>query len=504
MSAQLEQRDGAPSPAPKRTRTLHNYMYLTAANLGSKVFSFVALLVMLRVLGVGLFGNYQAVLAFVGLFGVLTDFGLNTLAVRDLSQDPSLATRYLSNLLALRLVISAIVVVAIVVLAQTFVSSDIRTAVYVYALALIPISLVITFGIVFQFRERMAFSAIIGVSTSAITALGSILALWSGHHVLALVVVFAVANAAGAAVSAWFVYTRLEPLRFEVSVASWPAMLRKSAPFFTLTLLLTLYYRADMQILYVLSGCAHQRTCTPVGQYGAAYRPLDVLGAIFYASINTAILPMLNRMVMQSREALRRVMHSATILLLAFGVPVALLGTFYAPEALRILTGHTWQAYTSAIPALAVLIWAFPLTVLESVWFNALYALHKQSVVTMAFGITAVFNIGLNLLLIPHFSYMASSALTVASEVLNSAIVIVALRRSLGPLGLSASLVKITAIVVVTALLLWVLRPLGIFVGLPLGVIVMLAGLRLSRIFDTSEREILAAVPLVGRYARLL
>lgn len=501
MSAQLEQRDGAPSPAPKRTRALHNYMYLSAANLGSKVFSFVALLVITRALQPGLFGQYQDVLAFVGLFGVLTDFGLNTLAVRDLSQDPSLATRYLSNLLALRLVISALVVVVIVALAQTFVSADIRTAVYVYALALIPISLVITFGIAFQFRERMAFSAIIGVATSAVTALGSILALWRGHHVLALVVVFALANTAGAVVSAWFVYTRLEPLRFEIDVASWPGMLRKSVPFFTLTLLLTLYYRADMQILYVLSGCAHQKTCTPVGQYGAAYRPLDVLGAIFYGSINAAILPMLNRVLMQSREALRRIMHSATILMVAFGVPMALLGTFYAPEALHILAGRT---YMVAAPALAVLIWAFPLTVLESVWFNALYALHKQSVVTMAFGITAVFNIGLNLLLIPHFSYMASSALTVASEVLNSAIVIVVLRRSLGPLGLSASLAKITAIVVITALLLWLLRPLGIVVGLPLGVVVMLAGLRLSRMFDTSEREILAAVPLVGRYARLL
>jgi O-antigen/teichoic acid export membrane protein len=259
-----------------------------------------------------------------------------------------------------------------------------------------------------------------------------------------------------------------------------------------------------MQILYVLSGCGHMAGnagCTPVGNYGAAYRFLDVLAAIFLGATSTATLPAFNRVVMESRVALARLVHSSVTLMLAFGVGVALLGTFFAPDALHVLAGRN---YMVAAPALSILVWAFPWFLVLGMFYNALWALHKQTIVTLAFAITLVFNVALNIVLIPHFSYLASAALTVASEVLNGLIVFVALRRNLGPLGLAVPTAKVALLASVTGAVLWVLHPYGIVVGLPVGSIVLLLGLRLTRLFGTTEREILAAMPLVGRYAGLL
>src|SRR5205823_2275386 len=172
----------------------------------------------------------------------------------------------------------------IVVLAQVFIASSLHSAVYVYALALIPLGVSNTLHTVFQFSERLAYSAVINVVGSAMTAGLSILVLIMGHHVLALVIVFTAVATSSMVVTAWLVYTRFLPRRLEFDPTWWPSLLRRAAPFVLLTLLNVLYFRADMQILYVLSGCGHAHVnigCVPVGQYGAAYRVLDILVIIF-------------------------------------------------------------------------------------------------------------------------------------------------------------------------------------------------------------------------------
>src|SRR5205823_10660894 len=103
----------------------------------------------------------------------------------------------------------------------------------------------------------------------------------------------------------------------------------------------------------------------------AAYRVLDILVIIFVASINIAALPAFNRVVTESREALARLVRSSITLILAFGVPVALFGTFYAPEALHVLGG---RSYMVAAPAMAILIWAFPCFLVLSILYNTLYS----------------------------------------------------------------------------------------------------------------------------------
>src|SRR5207248_749037 len=209
----------------------------------------------------------------------------------DVAQYHALAVRYVSNLLALRVLFSVVAIVLIVGLAQVYVAPSLRHAVYVYALALVPLAISNSLQLVFQFSERMAYGAVLNVATSAATAALSMLALYTGHHVLALTMVFTAVTAASTAAMAWLVYTRFLPHQLQVDPAWWPHLLRAAAPFVVLTLLNILYSRADMQILYVLSGCGHMAGnagCTPVGDYGAAYRFLDVLAAVFLGATNIA------------------------------------------------------------------------------------------------------------------------------------------------------------------------------------------------------------------------
>lgn len=496
----------------ERGRPVRNAGYLAGANLGAKVFSFIAMLYTYRMLGKGLVGNYGNVLAYVGLFGVVTDLGLSTLAVRDVSQNPGLAVRYISNLLAVRVLLSLLTVGVILALLYahivSYIAPPLHSSVTIYALALVPLAISNTLQLVFQFRERLGYSAVLNVATSALTAALSIAVLTLGHHVLALVVVFTIVATANAAVMAWFVYARFLPRRLELDPSWWPVLLRAAAPFAVLTFLNVLYNYADRQILAALSGCGHKPVCVPVGVYTAAYRPLDILVAIFVGSINAATLPAFNRVVTESRAALARLTRSSSTLGLALGVPTALFVTFYAPEALHIVGG---KSFIVGAPALSMLIWTFPCVLVLSMLYNALYAIHRQKVVAAAFGVTLVFNVVTNVLLIPHYSYFASAALTVASELVNGVIVYTVLRRGIGPLGIGPAVAKMAAIVGVTAALLWACHVVGlrigvpgIFLGIPLGAVVVIIGLRVTRFLGPTEREILGRAPLFGRYAGLL
>jgi peptidoglycan biosynthesis protein MviN/MurJ (putative lipid II flippase) len=119
-------------------------------------------------------------------------------------------------------------------------------------------------------------------------------------------------------------------------------------------------------------------------------------------------------------------------------------------------------------------------------------------------GVTLVFNVGLNLLLIPHYSYFASAALTTASEALNVALAICAVRRHVGPLAAWPVAARVALAALAMALVTWALRPLGLVAGLPAGVLTYLATIRLLRTLGAPEHAILARVPLAGRYARWL
>lgn len=495
--------DGMDGPAPKRTRPANNAAYLAAGNLIAKIFAVVLVVYAMRTLKPSLYGNYNEVIAFVGLLAFLTDLGMSTVAVRDVTADRTLAVRYISNLLVLRLVLSALDIGFIVLLAQAFIATSLRGALYVYALALAPLAVTSTLQLVFQFNERMGINAVVNVVTALVRVALSILALYLGHRVLGLMVIFTAVTTANMLVMIWIVYTRLLPRRLEIDLAWWPSLVWRALPFLWMTVLHMVYTRGDMQILYVMSGCGQARGnagCVPTGQYGAAYQLLDVLTLIFVTSIGLAAVPTLTRLAGESREALVRVLRSSLVVMLALGVPVAVFASFYAHIAI-LLAGHN---YLPAAPALAIITWAFPCYLVLSLVSAALIALNRQSAIALAFAMSLIFNISLNIVLVPHYSYMASSVLTVASEGVNGLFLFVALHRALGPLRLGSVVLRVALANLALAAVLWFLRPVGILVGIPVGVALVALGIKWTRLFGRVEGEVLGRLPLVGRYAAWL
>ena len=77
-------------------------------------------------------------LAFTGIFGVFSDFGLSTLTVREVARDKSLASKYLGNIAVMKLILVVITfgLIAITINLLDYLEQRIRV-VYLVALSII-------------------------------------------------------------------------------------------------------------------------------------------------------------------------------------------------------------------------------------------------------------------------------------------------------------------------------------------------------------------------------
>src|SRR5437762_2532901 len=106
------------SPHPKKGQRrviARNFLSLSAAALAGRIVSLFSGIYTRRVLGVVAIGQLSWCAAVLSYFTLLINPGLETIAKRDVAQDPSRAGRYVSLLLLLQLLlaVSAFIFVAI-------------------------------------------------------------------------------------------------------------------------------------------------------------------------------------------------------------------------------------------------------------------------------------------------------------------------------------------------------------------------------------------------------
>jgi O-antigen/teichoic acid export membrane protein len=78
------------------------------------------------------------------------------------------------------------------------------------------------------------------------------------------------------------------------------------------------------------------------------------------------------------------------------------------------------KEYAPSSKVLQIVIFALPFILMSSVFTNALYIMKKAYIVIYIYLFQVILNVLLNLIFIPKYSYIASSYITVISEMLNT------------------------------------------------------------------------------------
>ena len=184
-------------------------------------------------------------------------------------------------------------------------------------------------------------------------------------------------------------------------------MLSESWPLMINHLLATVFFKIDIILMEAINGVR------VVGWYSTAYKWLDAVQVI-PAFLSAALLPVMSRQAHDDPPELVRSYRLAIKLLVLVALPIAVATTFLAHDLILILGGP--EFLPDGAIALQLMIWSIPLGWVNSVTQYVLIALDQQRVLTRAFLIVVVFNIGTNLILLPRFSYPAAAIVTILGE----------------------------------------------------------------------------------------
>jgi len=365
----------------------------------------LALTMMLsRHLGPAGFGGFTYLFAFLYFFLAANDLGINTIAVRELSQQPERAAEILGRLLSLRIVLAAgtLAVAWLVILAMRF-PVELAAALGIFMLVL-PLTALKAPVVIFQSTLRFEYAVWVDLA-SRLAGLGlAAVVVWAKGGLVAVSFALVLAEVVGWAVMHHLVRRLVRPV-WRVDRRYWTTLVRSSLPLGLAGLLSALINRLDFFMLERMTDL------TQVGLYGAAYKITSLAERVPQLVMNT-LYPVMARCAREDPGRLDRVYRHSLWWLGAAAVPMAAAVSLGADLIVRLVFGG---GYADAAAPLRVLIWASACLYAALPGGVLLISLGRERVNLVAQATAVVVNVALNLAWIPRWGVTGAALATLAS-----------------------------------------------------------------------------------------
>lgn len=381
---------------------------LAISQVINSILGFFLLIYIARYLGEVEFGKYSFAVSFTALFIIFADLGISNLIIRELARKKELTNEYLTNVSVIKLLLSflAFGFIALTIDLMAY-PQDTTYAVYLFGVYMILTSFGLTFRSIFQAFERMEYTAVVMLIEKIILISLVLFVLFSGYGLIELAYVYVFAGIVAVTLSSSIVLIKIAKPKPTIDFSLWKTLVIGSIPFGLNALFGVLFFRIDTVMLSVLKGDA------AVGIYNAAYVPLLALGVIPSVFI-AALYPVMSRYFISSKDSLETFTGVSSKYMAILGFPIAIGCFIFANRFIELLYADQFSASIIAFQILALFI---PLRFVSSITGTLLTSINRQSIRTVSVGLSALFNIVFNAVMIPYLSYIGASIATVLSEI---------------------------------------------------------------------------------------
>ena len=146
-------------------RGIKNAVLLFGGNAISAVISFVITIYIARILPISDFGSYITVISFVTLFGIFTDFGINTVIIREGAKKPEDTHNLIFSSMGLKFLMSLATMFAVIVFALlTPYSLEVKALIVLMSVTLVMGGIGSMFSAVFNIYQDMKYISIIQIA----------------------------------------------------------------------------------------------------------------------------------------------------------------------------------------------------------------------------------------------------------------------------------------------------------------------------------------------------
>jgi O-antigen/teichoic acid export membrane protein len=361
-------------------------------------------------LGAAPYGHYFSLLSFTLLFSILADAGLSVYYNRQLAATCNHSVYTFRYFLKLKLLLLA-VYVAVVLLAAFIMGTPLSFLLLLLVLLQAALSLLVFLRSHITALQQYRNDAFLSVLDKLLVVLVAGACLWWWRPAFFTIEFFAglqlVAVVVALIAAAFFVRRSLtvstETAQNNIRGFSW----RQALPYTVAVLLMTIVYRADGWLLYLL----HPQNGVEAGNYAYGFRLLDAFNMAGYL-LASFLLPFLSKHGFESRAG-RTTTRQAAGLLLFFSVFVAAAVFLYRQPLFNFLY-HQTHSGLSLTMALTML--ALPGCALVHVYSTVLTA---QGRIRLLAGVTAFFAlllVLLNVIFIPAHGARASACIAAGTQ----------------------------------------------------------------------------------------
>ncbi|HEV8481144.1 MAG TPA: oligosaccharide flippase family protein [Candidatus Eisenbacteria bacterium] len=458
-------------------RVAHNAGLLAVSNVLVRGLGMGMMIVLARYLGPAHYGTYQRAEAFVYLFSIVVNLGLDMILTREVAKHRARASEYFSGILVCKAITGLIAYAIILSVAQARgYSGDLMWAIRIFGFILLLNSLSETCGAVIQGVQEMRFIALAHLAAQVVflsVGLASVLTHRSLHWILGALALGAMTQL----VFSSLVLRRSFHVRWSFpGFATVRFLLRESLPLALAASFVLVYQQIDAVMLGEYKGDAE------VGLYKAGAKFLLIFSVIRDA-LMVSIYPVFASLAKSEPGRLSALLSKVVRYQLGIGFYFILCFVLLSRLA-PVLLGPEFHHSAAMLPILG---WILLPQTISIACGRALIASGRQNRLLISTSTSLGVNIGLNLMWIPRFGILGAAAASVVSEVVVAYLNMRLVRKEIGHTHFTRELWRPALAAALAGATMFPLRSLKLVIAFPLLGIFYLVALFLLRAVTRDE-----------------
>ncbi len=463
-----------------------NMSWLLVSRILNAVCGFVWTILITRYLGASNYGIMSFAISLTGILAITMDLGISTHIVRHIATDFDSAPRYLGNAIPLKSIFSFVTFLLALVLLIIMHCDEITIQItLLFTIQTIFTSFTNLFNGSLQAVEEGKYQAIGNIILTILLLIFILLSIFGDFGLYGITFAYLIANILVTIFQYLTVEKRLSRPKIEFDWEFCKKITLYSIPFALTSFFGVVIYNADMvMITTMVSSYAN-------GIYSAAYKLVSVL-TLFYGIYSTVVFPVMSRLFVNEKNLLVLSFEKSLKYLMLFILPISFAIIFYSSDIVLLIFGNE---YLQTSTVLSIIMWTVPISFINGVCLTLLNASHKEKYVTIVYLIATIFNVGLNFIIIPKYSYNGAAFTTILCDLLITVLYFYSIYTldAMPRKGLYLDLFKILIGSLILYALLVVLN-LNMWVAIPVGIIIYLVSLNLLRLFDDDDKYVIKEI----------
>ena len=410
-------------------------------------------------------GNYNSAYGFLQLFGILADFGLYAVGVREMARAKD-RSMILGALIVIRsgiLILSLTLALVLIWLLPQWQGTPLPLSVTIAALVPFFTLLAGILRTVFQVHYKMQVIFVAEVTQRIITTVLIGLFIVAGvrmSHNTGILYAFLLIGGLGAIVLFLISLNaarRFEHIRWNADRAVITSLLRQSIPFGAAFLCMALYRQLDVTMIALLRPDFEIQNA----EYGFVLRMVE-MGYVIPTFLLNSVLPTLSDKDERGEDT-AVLLGKTLMILLLLGTIAGLFCVFWSRPLVQLLTTDAYLSTPGKYGSdTALMLMGLPvfLNGLVQYGFYVLLNRGRSKPLIVILGLGAVLSIGLNYTLIPLYGYIGATITSNIVHVLLAVALMIAALRTMPVKFPLSSFVKILFFAWVLGMGLWGFAPL--------------------------------------------